>query len=70
MTDPNDIKKVVTVELSDLIDNNLEGFLDILSEKAVGHECLMDINYKIVGHESDTILKIEVTGYVDPDDDI
>lgn len=39
----------VIVPLSDIIDNDLEGFLDLLGEKLVANECLMDISYKAVG---------------------
>jgi hypothetical protein len=35
--------------LGDLIDNNLEGFLDLLSERTTDTVMLMDIDYGIVG---------------------
>lgn len=52
---------VVEVDLSEIIDTDLEGFLDILSERATGSPLLMDISYKVIGCENDT-LKIEVDG--------
>ena len=55
------LPKIVEVDLSDVIDNDLEGFLDLLSERAVNSPLLMDISYRIVGHDGDT-LKIEVDG--------
>lgn len=39
----------VAVPLSDIIDNDLEGFLDLLAEKLVDSVCLMDISYRAVG---------------------
>lgn len=50
----------VKVHLSEIIDNDLEGFLDILCER-VGASMLTDINYSIAGHEADD-LTITVTG--------
>ena len=55
------LPKTVEVDLHEIIDNDLEGLLDILSERATGSPLLMDISYRIVGHENDT-LKIEVDG--------
>lgn len=54
---------VVTVDLSDFIDNDLEGILDLLSERLTGGPLLMDIAYKVVGHDGDA-LHIEVSGDV------
>lgn len=54
---------VVTVDLSDFIDNDLEGILDLLSERLTGGSSLMDIAYKVVGHDGDA-LHIEVSGDV------
>jgi hypothetical protein len=55
------LPKIVEVDLSEIIDTDLEGFLDILSERATGSPLLMDISYRIVSVENDT-LKIEVDG--------
>ncbi|MDR2982922.1 MAG: hypothetical protein LBV12_11830 [Puniceicoccales bacterium] len=43
------IEGVVKVSLDNLIDNDLEGFLDTLSLSLIDSVCLMDINYKLVG---------------------
>lgn len=57
------ITGVVPVDLSDIIDNDLEGLLDIVSEKLIGSICLMDINYKCIGVENDGLtLLMEVSG--------
>lgn len=57
------IEGVVAVELSDIIDRDFDGFLDLLSEKLTGTELLMDINYQVVGHD-ENILFINVRGDV------
>jgi hypothetical protein len=55
------ISGVVKIELSRFIDCNLEGVLDMLSEALTGTQLLMNVNYKVVGHDGDTLL-IEVSG--------
>lgn len=56
------VKGVVAIDLSDFIDSGgLEGTLDLLSERLIGNECLMDIHYRVVGHEGNT-LHVEVEG--------
>ena len=66
------IEGVVAVDLSDVIDNDLEGFLDLISYKMTGTELLMDINYNVVGHEEDMLfIKVrgDVSNIVDCEDD-
>jgi len=53
----------VEVDLSEFIDNDLEGVLDLLSEEATGTEVLSDISYLIVGHQGN-VLSIQVTGSI------
>lgn len=60
----NYVEGYVMVHISDLIDNNLEGFLDIISEKLVGSDLLMDINYEIVGYRESNTLILKVSGDV------
>lgn len=50
----------VRVGLDEAVDLDLEGFLDLIAERA-GHPLLMDFTYKVVGHEGDTLI-LEVTG--------
>lgn len=59
----NYIAGVVKVTLMEIINNDLEGFLDIIPEKLTGSCCLMDVSYEIVGAApgKDAIL-IKVTG--------
>lgn len=58
----------VAVALSDIIDNDLEQFLDLIAEKLVANDCLMDINYKAIGiidvDSGNANIIIEVTGDV------
>jgi hypothetical protein len=60
-----DFYVTVTVEmdLEDAIDNDHEGWLDILSSAVTGDELLMDISYKVVGIIGETLL-IQVSGDV------
>lgn len=53
----------VLVNLDEIIDNDLEGLLDILCER-VGASLLMDINYSIVKAEDSHTLVIAVNGDV------
>lgn len=55
------IKKIVEVDLEDIIELDAEGFLDLLSEESTGSSLLSDIQYKAVGVEKGMI-QIEVQG--------
>ena len=57
----NYVEGYVQVHISSLIDNDLEGFLDLLSVSLVNNELLMDINYDVVAlgeDKNDLILKV------------
>ncbi len=56
----------VVLDLADVIDRDLEGFLDLISEKLVDSSLLMDVGYEFVGKSGDGRLVIKVTG--DPSD--
>ena len=64
--DDNYIRGIVEVHISDLIDHDLEDFLDIISTRLVGDELLSDINYDVVGlHPDDNnIMYMLVSGDV------
>ncbi len=62
------VKGYVTLHVSDIIENDYEQFLDLLSEGLVGHVCLMEISYSIVECDDDNSITFYVTGYL-PDDD-
>lgn len=57
-----DIVGVVAVDLSDLIDNNLESFLDVIGEALVENgELLTATTYSVAAHNGNTLL-LEVSG--------
>ncbi|MCA1320547.1 hypothetical protein LC085_11550 [Bacillus tianshenii] len=58
----NYVEGVLPVSLSNIIDNDLEGFLDIISEDLVGSPTLMDVNYSVVGHQDEWTVLIKVSG--------
>lgn len=55
------VRGVIRVELSELISNDLEGVLDILSERLTGSGLLSDITYDVVGNDGDTLF-VRVSG--------
>lgn len=60
---PDDyIRGVVGMDLSDLIDNDFEGILHLMSEKLTATDLLTDFHFKIVAFEGETTLHIEVSG--------
>lgn len=58
----NYVEGIIPVSLSNIIDNDLEGFLDIISEDLVGRPTLMDVNYSVVGHQDEWTVLIKVSG--------
>lgn len=67
--DNNFIVVNVSIDLSQFIDNDLEGVLDLLSEEATGTPLLSNISYSIVDHCADT-LDLKVSGSIEMIDDI
>lgn len=65
MRDDGFITGNIIMHISDVIDNDLEGFLDIISKALVNTPCLEDINYTILGVTEPDNLLINVTGYID-----
>jgi hypothetical protein len=66
------ITGTVAIDLGDVIDGDLEAFLDLLSEALTGSGLLMDINYRLVGVDDDHTMRLEVTGdpqQIQADDD-
>lgn len=58
------VKGVVSVDTSELLNYNLERFLDRLSELLVGNDLLCDFGWKVLGLDPDNEdhLYIEVSG--------
>lgn len=65
------IEKIVKIDLNDIIDCNLDQFLDLVSEEVIGgvYPCLMDISYEVVGFEAPHTIIIKVDGVYEPDED-
>jgi hypothetical protein len=56
------ISGIVRMDVSDLIDLDFEGFLDLCSEKLTDADLLMEVDYKIVGfneEKQELFMKIE-----------
>lgn len=62
----NLVDGVIAVHLANIIDNDLEGFLDLISKKMIGTLLLMVVQYRVVGHMGD-VLYLYVEGEVHPD---
>lgn len=60
----NYLTGVIQVDLGDIIDCNLEEFLDLISNKLINSTLLMDINYRVIDVKADNSLLIEVSGDV------
>lgn len=63
------INTKVDVDLSELIDLDLEQLLSLLSERATGSELMTDISYSVSGHCGDT-LALDVSGGIDMIEDV
>lgn len=65
------METVIKVDLGDAIDNDVEGWLDLISEKACGtaYPDFSDIKWWVVGHEDRDTLLLKVAGEYEPDDD-
>ena len=57
----NYIEGNIIVSLDDILDINIEDFMDILSTKLTGSPLLMDIGYQIIGTQNNNLI-IHVTG--------
>src|SRR4051812_17445220 len=55
------VEGVIPIDLDVFSDNTLEGVLDIMSDRLVGDELLMDISYEVVGHRQNE-LHLRVSG--------
>lgn len=54
-TEDDYIEGVIAVDIEDLINNDLEGVLDMLSEQLTNSYLLMSMGYEVVGHEGNTL---------------
>ena len=61
----NFVEGYIQIHISDMIDNDYEGFLEFISEKLVGSDLLMDVNYEVVAQAKKMFpneLILKVTG--------
>lgn len=56
------IEGVISMDIGEFTDHDLEGVLDIMSERLCDSPCLSDINYDIVGHDGKNTLYVKVSG--------
>lgn len=56
------IQVAVDIDVHDLIANDLEGVLDLMSEAATGSPLLMDINFIATEVRGDNTIRFIVTG--------
>jgi len=61
LDDDNYVTGLVTMDISDAIDGDLEFWLDLCSEQLIGTSLGMDINYRPVGVQPDGTLVVKVT---------
>ena len=54
----------IDVALGELIDNNLDDFLDTISERAFGTTLVREIDYRAVRVVADQVISLEVPGDV------
>ena len=62
-TDDNWVEGYIQIHISDIIDNDFETFLDLISEALVGSDLLMNVDYKVIamagkGYPNEVILKV------------
>lgn len=69
MSDVTEWRKArVVIELADIINTDLDGFLDLIVETAWGFATpASEIEYEIVSSPTPQTLCIEVTAYIDTD---
>ncbi len=53
LDDCGDVKATVAVELSEIIDNDIEGLMDILEERMLSTGILSNISYEAIGVSDD-----------------
>lgn len=58
------ITAIVAVNFNDVVVNDQEYFLDLLSEKVTGKTTLQMVNYNLVGHQNGITVLLEVSGDV------
>jgi len=65
----NRVTGVIEVQLSDMIDHDLEGFLNFLEQQLVEEGLVMEIDYRLVGCSDNNTVLLLVSGYVNIETD-
>ena len=60
-----DVSGIISVNLSDVIDNDFEGLMDIFESKLISEGVLSDISYKVVGSGAGDEIHIYVSAEVE-----
>ena len=58
---------VIEVSLGEIIDRDLEGFLDLISERTFKTPVAMNVEYSIIGHRDHVVL-LMVTADIEDED--
>lgn len=62
----NFVEEVIPVALNEIIENDIEDFLDVLEYKLLGTQGgLTGTGYTIVGNGLDNVIHLKVSGFVD-----
>lgn len=64
VTPDNYATAVITIDLSEAIDSDLEQFLDLISDRAFGSTVVMDPSYTVLGVTKQEEIRLRVTGDV------
>lgn len=56
------VKGKVVVDLYEVIDNDIESFLDLISERLTGDTLLMDVHFEILSGEKNSLI-LMVSGH-------
>lgn len=51
----------VDIELSTFLNNSPRSFLDVLSQRILGSDCLENISYSVIGHSGGNLITLSVT---------
>ena len=60
----NFIETQIVVGLSEAVDNDLEGWLDYISDQVTGTPLLSDFTYGVAGVTNEGMLILKVSGYI------
>ncbi len=64
-----DVQRTIAVDIDEIIENDLEGFLDLIAERAFGTDCAQEINYKITGSPTEYTVQLAVSANVPEEED-